>query len=88
MLCLLVIIWPVSYHLRLSRRLESGQPVPGGSIAIISGYRLGFEDGGAWRYDYEIVNTMPDPQMNADSPERSGGLFAFASGPDERNRVN
>jgi hypothetical protein len=52
--CFLVIIWPVSYHLNLSRGIGSGKLVPSDSVAIVSGYRLGFEDGGAWFYNYEM----------------------------------
>ena len=52
--CFLVIIWPVSYHLDLTKGLGSGKPVPSDSVPIISGYRLGFEDGAVWFYNYDI----------------------------------
>ena len=47
-------MWPVSYHMDLSRGLGSGKPVPSDSIPLISGYRVGFEDGAAWLYNYDI----------------------------------
>lgn len=49
----MVILWLLSYHLNLSRGLAELKPSD--SIPILSGYRLGFEDGGAWFYN----NQMP-----------------------------
>lgn len=62
-LCLLAIIWPVSYRLDLCRGLGSGKPSD--SVPLISDYRVGFEDGGIWLYNYEI------PWM--------GGTWGFAN---------
>lgn len=54
LLCFSVIIWPASYHLDLCKGLGSGRPTPSDSVPLISGYRVGFEDGGIWLYNYEI----------------------------------
>lgn len=51
---LLVIIWPVSYSLNLVRGIRTGKLAPSDSITLISGYRLGFENGAAWFYNYEM----------------------------------
>jgi hypothetical protein len=50
---LAVIAWPLSYHLDLSRGLSGAAPKPSDSIPLLSGYRLGFEDGRVWFYNYQ-----------------------------------
>ena len=52
--CFLVVMWPVSYHLNLSRSIGSSKPTPSDSIPITPHYRLGFEDGSMWLYTYEM----------------------------------
>jgi hypothetical protein len=52
--CFLVIIWPVSYHMNLSRSLGSSELTPSDSIAVTPHYRLGFEAGSIWFYRYEM----------------------------------
>ena len=52
--CFLMVIWPVSFHLNLSRGIDSGKPIPSDSIPILSGYRFGFEGGGVWFYNYDM----------------------------------
>jgi len=53
-LCFLVIIWPVSYRLDLSRNIGSRTLTPSDSILITPHYHLGFENGAAWLYTYEM----------------------------------
>jgi hypothetical protein len=50
--CFLVIIWPVSYYLNLSKGIGSSNPKPSDCIPISSDYHLGFEDGETWVYNY------------------------------------
>jgi hypothetical protein len=52
--CFLMVIWPVSYHMDLSRGLGSGKLIPSDSIPIVPDYRLGFERGRVWLYNYDI----------------------------------
>ena len=52
--CFLVVMWPASYYLNLSRGMGSGKLVPSDSVPITPHYRLGFEDGGMWLYTYEM----------------------------------
>ena len=53
-LCFLVVMWPVSYSLDLSRSLGSGKLAPSDSIPIGAHYHLGFERGSLWLYTYEM----------------------------------
>lgn len=53
-LCFLIVIWPVSYSLNLSRSLSTDTLAPSDSISITSNYRLGFERGSMWLYTYEM----------------------------------
>ena len=52
--CFLLIIWPVSYYLDLSRSIGSGKPTPSDSIPITPHYRLGFEGGSMWLYTHAM----------------------------------
>ena len=54
LLCFLAIIWPVSYHLDLCKGLGSSKPIPSDSVPLISNYRVGFENGAVWLYNYEV----------------------------------
>ena len=48
----LVVIWPVSYEMNLSKSLITGNNEPSDSIPLPAHYHLGFEDGGMWLYNY------------------------------------
>ena len=52
--CFLVIMWPVSYHLNLSRSIGSSKLTPSDYIPITPHYHLGFEGGSMWLYTYEM----------------------------------
>jgi hypothetical protein len=49
---LLTIIWSMSYSFNLSRGIETS--APSDSIPLIFDYRLGFEDGAVWIYNYKM----------------------------------
>jgi hypothetical protein len=53
-LCFLLVMWPVSYFLNLSRSLSTGKLAPSDSISITPQYHLGFERGSMWFYTYEM----------------------------------
>ena len=53
-LTILIIMWPASYNLNLAKGLRTGKLAPSDSIPLIFGYRLGFENGGVWLYNYEM----------------------------------
>lgn len=48
--CFLVLMWPVSYFLDLSRNLGADNLAPSDSIRIAPNYHLGFERGSMWLY--------------------------------------
>ena len=48
--CFLVVIWPVSYKMNLSRSLATDRYEPSDSIPLPAHYHLGFEEGGLWFY--------------------------------------
>lgn len=49
-LCLLVLVWPISYLLDLSRNLGTDNIAPSDSIPVTPSYYLGFERGSMWLY--------------------------------------
>ena len=51
---LMVIVWLLSYHLTLSQGFGGAELKPSDSIPLLSGYRIGFEDGGLWFYNYQM----------------------------------
>lgn len=53
-LCLLVVMWPASYFLNLSRSIGTAKHAPSDSIPVSPDYRLGFERGSLWLYTYEM----------------------------------
>jgi hypothetical protein len=53
-LCLLVVMWPASHFLNLSRSLGTGKLTPSDSIPITPHYHLGFERGSMWLYTYAM----------------------------------
>jgi hypothetical protein len=53
-LCFLVVMWPASYFLNLSRSFGSGKLTPSDSIPVSPDYRLGFERGSLWLYTYAM----------------------------------
>lgn len=74
LLVFLLIIWPVSYHLDLTKNLGNRKLTLSDSIPIVAGYRLGFEDGGLWFYNYE----MPF----------YGGTIGLSAGPDDNPTIS
>jgi hypothetical protein len=52
--CFLVVMWPVSYYMNLSRSMGTGKLTPSDSISITPHYHLGFERGSLWAYTYEM----------------------------------
>ena len=53
-LCFLVVMWPVSYFMDLSRNFGTGKLAPSDSIPVSPDYRMGFERGSLWLYTYAM----------------------------------
>jgi hypothetical protein len=52
--CVLVVMWPASYFMDLSKSIGTGKLAPSDSILIAPYYRLGFERGSMWLYSYQM----------------------------------